>query len=90
METTTATKIEDNSDIKGNADDDGDNGNDHNGNNNKAMATIPPGQDHDEEKTAYNNQLNGGQLTVEEVEAEAEERGDPRAGRPCVRIGISA
>ena len=35
----------------------------------------PLQQDHDNEKTTYNNQLNGGLLAVEEVEVEAEVRG---------------
>ncbi len=38
METTMATTIDDNSDNKGNADDDGDNSNDHNGNDDKATS----------------------------------------------------
>ena len=77
METTTATKIEDSSNIEGNADNNGEDSNDHNVNNNKAMASRPPRRDHDDKKTTYNNQLkNGGLSVVEEVEAEAEERGE--------------
>ena len=41
METTTATKIDDNSDSEGNADNNGDDGDDHYGNNDKATTTRP-------------------------------------------------
>ncbi len=41
METMTATMINDDSNNKGNAYNDGDNGNDHNGNNDKATMTRP-------------------------------------------------
>jgi hypothetical protein len=47
----TATTIDDDSKNKGNADDDGDNGDDHNGNDNKATMTRPQQLDHDNETT---------------------------------------
>ena len=47
METTTATKINDDSDDEGDADGDRDDGDGHNGNDNKATMTRPWRQDHD-------------------------------------------
>jgi hypothetical protein len=51
METTTATMINDDSHNEGNADDNGDNSDNHNGNDNKAMTTRPRQRDHDNETT---------------------------------------
>ncbi len=66
METMTATTIDDDSNNECNADDDGDNGADHNGNNDKATMTRPQQRDHDNKITMrYNNQLNGGPLVVD-------------------------
>ncbi len=55
METTAVTAIDDDSNNKGVADNYGDNGNDHNGNNNKATMTRPRQQDHDNETTLRYN-----------------------------------
>ncbi len=61
METTTATRINDGSNNEGDADNNGDNGDDHNGNDGEATTTRPQQRDHDNETmTRYNNQLNGG------------------------------
>ena len=47
METTTATTIDDDRNAKGEADGNGDYGNGHNGNNDKATTTRPWRRDHD-------------------------------------------
>ncbi len=60
MEMMTVRMIDDDSDNKGNADDNENISNNHNGNNNKAPTMRPGQQEHDNKTTMrYNNQLNG-------------------------------